>query len=60
MNPFLIFIASNGPPKPSFKNAFDEIAVISGSNIKLISLRLIVDVFRRAYKEIITIVNFPE
>jgi hypothetical protein len=60
MNPLFIFIVSNGPPKPSFKNAFDEITVVSGSNIKLISLGLIVNVFRREYKEIIAIVNFPE
>lgn len=60
MNSLLIFIISNGPPKPSFKNAFDKITVISGSDIEFISLRLIVNILRCEYKEIITIVNFPQ
>jgi hypothetical protein len=56
----LIFIVGKGPPEPAFHNAFDEIAVVSWSDVALVPLAIVKDIFRREYKESTGIVDFPQ
>ena len=56
----LIFIVGKGPPESAFHNAFDEIAVVSRSDVTLVPLAIVYDIFRCEHKESTGIVDFPQ
>jgi hypothetical protein len=55
----LIFVVSKSPPEPSFENTFDEDAVVSRSDIALVALACISDIFRSENEQRVGIINFP-
>jgi hypothetical protein len=56
----LIFIVGKCPPEPAFHNAFDEITVVSWSDVALVPLAIVHEIFRCEYKESTGIVDFPQ